>query len=146
MEYNGDRLCWSRFEFVFTNWFSFMYERAEDGAVATTALPSKTDEQDVRCMKALLASLGYDEVDLKTGNEVSIVAMAEKVKATRSPFVTKLRLGGFYEHRDLGPVKRMHQTVQVQVRATQFDFQEQAKIRLPRPLSSLGWLGTQVGA
>lgn len=37
---------------------------------------------------------GYDQVDLKPGNELSITAMAEKVNATRPPLIAKMRAGG----------------------------------------------------
>lgn len=70
-------------------------------------------------------AVGYDEVDSKTDNEVSTIAM----KATRIPLLAKFRIAGFYEHEDLGPVERMQQTIQGQVRAIQLELQERTKTR-----------------
>lgn len=82
-----------------------------DGAVATTALRSKPNEHGARFVKAFLDSFGCDKGDSKTGKEVSIISMAEKVDAVSSRLVTKLRTRCFYARQDLGSRERMHQTI-----------------------------------
>lgn len=84
----------------------------------------------MRCVKSSLDTLGYDDVDLKTDNSMSIIEMAENDKAVRSLLVTRLRIGSLYQHEDPGAVERMQQCIQEQVRAMQLDFQAWAQIRL----------------
>lgn len=48
----------------------------------------------------------------------------------RSPFVTRLRTGGFYEHEDFGAVERMRHSIRGQEGAVQLDDQARTKTRL----------------
>lgn len=81
----------------------------DDGKAAATTTLSNTW---TRMAFTSLNTQCYDDIDLKTDPEARIISIADTVKATWSPSVTKLRTRSFY-----GAVERMRQTVQGQFRA-----------------------------
>ena len=84
----------------------------ECGSMACTQLLSKDHRHAPAFIKQFVDSHGYDEIDLKSDNEVTMPYLAERVKLLRSPLKTNTLTTAINAHEELGACERAHGTVQ----------------------------------
>ena len=95
----------------------------EFGYLGLAQVAKKGDDAfAIRYLASFLDRMRCDEVRLRYDNENSMVQLAEKVRAFRSPRKTTLEPIVRAEHEMVGAVERAHRTLQASVRALVFDY------------------------
>ena len=98
---------------------------------------TKTDEYGVEMVLRFLST--YEDVEIKTDGEPSIVEIDRRVQARRDKATTlaQTSVGG---HQEIGAVERANGTVQAQLRAYYLDVQERMKVRVIPGTQLFPWM------
>jgi hypothetical protein len=100
----------------------------DDGAIAATALASKTHAFGPVFVHQFLQTYGYSEnVQIKTDGEQAIQWVAKRVAELRQPSKTSFIMAGKYSHEDMGYVERANLLIQNQIRVVRFDLEGRLK-------------------
>ena len=88
---------------------------------------TRTDEYGVEMVFLFLST--YEDVEIKTDGEPSIVEIARRVQSRRdrTKILAQTSVGG---HQGIGAVERANGTVQAQLRASYLDVQGRMKVRV----------------
>ena len=99
----------------------------DDGNLSATEVRTKTDEYGVEMVLRFLST--YEDVEIKTDGEPSIVETARRVpsRRDRTTILEQTNVGGPQE---IGAVERANGTVQAQLRAYYLDVQDRMKVRV----------------